>query len=78
MMVAGETAQQKIAQLTAVKSKPGSADLMRKLYVKDLTPIEFNLAAQEWWLTYAARQATNHLSLHDLRCHCCSQERQNC
>ncbi len=35
----GETAQQKIAQLTAVKGKPGSAALMRKLYVKDLTPI---------------------------------------
>jgi hypothetical protein len=35
----GETAQQKIAQLTAIKGKPGSAALMRKLYAKDLTPI---------------------------------------
>lgn len=39
MSPAGETAQQKINQLTAVKGKPGSGDLMRKLYVKDLTPI---------------------------------------
>jgi hypothetical protein len=38
-MKAGVTAQQKISQLTAVKGKPGSGDLLRKLYVKDLTPI---------------------------------------
>jgi hypothetical protein len=38
-MKAGETAQQKIDQLTAVKGKPGSGDLLRKLYVKDLSPI---------------------------------------
>jgi hypothetical protein len=36
---AGETSQQKIDQLTAIKGKPGSADLARKLYVKDLSPI---------------------------------------
>jgi hypothetical protein len=35
----GETSQQKIDQLTAVKGKPGSAELMRKLYVKVLMPI---------------------------------------
>lgn len=35
----GETAQQKIDQLTALKGKPGSGDLLRKLYAKDLTPI---------------------------------------
>ncbi len=40
-MTDSETSQQKIDQLTAVKGKPGSAELMRKLYVKnkDLTPI---------------------------------------
>ncbi|WP_404788111.1 hypothetical protein [Altericista sp. CCNU0014] len=38
-IAASETSQQKIAQLTAIKGKPGSADLARKLYVKDLTPI---------------------------------------
>jgi hypothetical protein len=38
-MAAGETAQQKIDQLTALKGKPGSGDLLRKLYAKDLTPI---------------------------------------
>jgi hypothetical protein len=38
-VVAGETDQQKIDQLLAVKGKPGSAELMRKLYAKDLTPI---------------------------------------
>jgi hypothetical protein len=37
--VAAVTAQQKIDQLTAVKGKPGSAALMRKLYEQDLTPI---------------------------------------
>lgn len=35
----GETAQEKIDRLTAVKGKPGSGDLLRQLYVKDLTPI---------------------------------------
>jgi hypothetical protein len=35
----GETSQQKIDQLTTVKGKPGSAELMRKLYVKVLMPI---------------------------------------
>jgi hypothetical protein len=38
-MAAGETAQQKIDQLTALKGKPGSGDLLRQLYAKDLTPI---------------------------------------
>lgn len=38
-IAAGETSQQKIVRLTAIKGKPGSADLARKLYVKDLTPI---------------------------------------
>jgi hypothetical protein len=38
-MKAGTTAQQKISQLTAIKGKPGSGDLLRKLYAKDLTPI---------------------------------------
>lgn len=37
--VAAVTAQQKIDQIIAVKGKPGSAALMRKLYEKDLTPI---------------------------------------
>jgi hypothetical protein len=37
--IAAVTSQQKIDQLTAVKGKPGSAALMRKLYEKDLTPI---------------------------------------
>lgn len=32
------TNQEKIAQIAAIKGKPGSADLMRKFY-KDLTPI---------------------------------------
>jgi hypothetical protein len=36
---ASPTSQQKIDQLTAIKGKPGSGDLMRKLYTKDLTPI---------------------------------------
>jgi hypothetical protein len=35
----GETAQQKIDRLTAIKGKPGSGDLMRKLYEKALSPI---------------------------------------
>ncbi len=34
-----ESAQDKIDQLTALKGKPGSGDLLRKLYVKDLNPI---------------------------------------
>ncbi|MDF5722916.1 MAG: hypothetical protein PUP91_21065 [Rhizonema sp. PD37] len=38
-VASGETSQQKINQLLAVKGKPGSAKLMRKLYAKDLTPI---------------------------------------
>jgi hypothetical protein len=38
-IAAGETAQQKIDKLTAVKGKEGSAELMRMLYPKDLTPI---------------------------------------
>jgi hypothetical protein len=38
-IAAGETTQQKIDQLTALKGKPGSGDLLRQLYVKDLTPI---------------------------------------
>jgi hypothetical protein len=33
------TAQQKIDQLLALKGKPGSGDLLRRLYAKDLTPI---------------------------------------
>lgn len=39
IVAASETPQQKIDQLTAVKGKPGSGSLMRKLYVKTLTPI---------------------------------------
>lgn len=38
-LAAVETAQEKIDRLTALKGKPGSGDLLRKLYVKDLTPI---------------------------------------
>ncbi len=38
-VAAGETAQQKIDQLLAVKGKPGSGETMRQLYVKDLSPI---------------------------------------
>jgi hypothetical protein len=38
-VAAGVTSQQKISQITALKGKPGSADLMRKLYAKDLSPI---------------------------------------
>jgi hypothetical protein len=34
-----ETTEEKIAQIAAVKGKPGSGDLLRKLYEKDLTPI---------------------------------------
>jgi hypothetical protein len=34
-----ETSQQKITEITAVKGKPESAVLLRKLYAKDLTPI---------------------------------------
>ncbi|CAN1211373.1 hypothetical protein TUMEXPCC7403_14320 [Tumidithrix helvetica PCC 7403] len=33
------TSQQKIDRLTEVKGKPGSGDLLRKLYAKDLTPV---------------------------------------
>jgi hypothetical protein len=33
------TAQEKIDQLTAVKGKPGSGDLLRQLYAKKLSPI---------------------------------------
>jgi hypothetical protein len=33
------TSQDKINQITPVKGKPGSGDLLRKLYEKDLTPI---------------------------------------
>jgi hypothetical protein len=33
------TAQEKIDRLTAVKGKPGSGDLLRQLYAKELTPI---------------------------------------
>jgi hypothetical protein len=39
MKATATTAQEKIAQLIAIKGKPGSAELMRKLYAKDLTPI---------------------------------------
>jgi hypothetical protein len=35
----GETAQQKIDRLTVIKGKPGSGDLMRRLYEKALSPI---------------------------------------
>jgi hypothetical protein len=35
----GVTSQQKIDQIIALKGKPGSADLLRKLYAKDLSPI---------------------------------------
>jgi hypothetical protein len=38
-IAATETAQQKIDQITAVKGMPGSGDLLRKLYAKDLSPI---------------------------------------
>jgi hypothetical protein len=38
-IAAGETAQQKIDKLNAVKGKEGSAELMRMLYPKDLNPI---------------------------------------
>ncbi len=34
-----ETTEEKIAQIAAVKGKPGGGDLLRKLYEKDLTPI---------------------------------------
>jgi hypothetical protein len=34
-----ETAQEKIDQITVIKGKPGSGDLLRKLYPKDLNPI---------------------------------------
>jgi hypothetical protein len=39
LVAATPTAQQKIDQITPVKGKPGSGDLLRKLYVKDLSPI---------------------------------------
>jgi hypothetical protein len=35
----GATSQDKIDQITAVKGKPESAVLLRKLYAKDLSPI---------------------------------------
>jgi hypothetical protein len=38
-IAAGVTSQQKIDQITPIKGKPGSGDLLRKLYVKDLSPI---------------------------------------
>jgi hypothetical protein len=38
-LTASITSQQKIDQLISIKGKPGSGDLMRKLYAKDLTPI---------------------------------------
>jgi hypothetical protein len=38
-IAAGETSQQKIDRLTAVKGKPGSGDLLRQLYAKELSPI---------------------------------------
>jgi hypothetical protein len=34
-----ETTQAKIDQITAIKGKPGSGDLLRKLYPTDLNPI---------------------------------------
>jgi hypothetical protein len=34
-----ESTQEKIDQITAVKGKPGSGDLLRKLYPQDLSPI---------------------------------------
>jgi hypothetical protein len=34
-----ETTEEKISQIAAIKGKPGSGDLLRKLYEKDLTPI---------------------------------------
>ncbi len=34
-----ETTEEKIAQIAAIKGKPGSGDLLRKLYEKDLNPI---------------------------------------
>jgi hypothetical protein len=34
-----ETTQAKIDQITAIKGKPGSGDLLRKLYPQDLNPI---------------------------------------
>jgi hypothetical protein len=38
-IAASLTAQQKIDKLTEVKGKPGSGDLLRKLFAKDLTPV---------------------------------------
>jgi hypothetical protein len=38
-IAAAETSQQKIDRLTAVKGKPGSGDLLRQLYAKELSPI---------------------------------------
>ena len=38
-IAASATSQQKIDQITAIKGKPGSGALLRKLYVKDLSPI---------------------------------------
>jgi hypothetical protein len=38
-VAAGESSQQKIEQLLAIKGKPGSGELMRKFYAKDLSPI---------------------------------------
>jgi hypothetical protein len=38
-LVASATSQQKIDKITAVKGMPGSGDLLRKLYAKDLTPV---------------------------------------
>ncbi len=34
-----ETTEEKIAQISAIKGKPGSGDLLRKLYPEDLNPI---------------------------------------
>jgi hypothetical protein len=39
MSESNSESQGKIDQILAVKGKPGSGDLLRKLYEKDLTPI---------------------------------------
>jgi hypothetical protein len=58
-----KTSQQKITQITAVKGKPESAVLLRKLYAKDLTPIGIQAGGAGMVVNLYSKQDDTTLSL---------------
>ncbi len=58
-----KTSQQKITQITAVKGKPESAVLLRKLYAKDLTPIGIQAGVASMVVNLYSKQDDTTLSL---------------